>query len=246
MGEVNLAEASLVNRIFEDNERYLIAIECGSNSLLLEGANDINCDLWVSSLLHAKATIQPNIRKITSPQESGSDEIFFTPEKEGFLLKRGETVKSWKKRWFLLQFPNLYYFSSSQISSNNLTGVIPLDTSVIMIKKQDKSINKVTQFQIETRTRTYYLRADTEEDLEQWVNTIRRSRVDYIRNSSQIQSQTTASMSSLPPPNTTTSSNCKSGYLLKRGRSNKTWLKRYFLLSSSLLSYFESHTVCCT
>jgi hypothetical protein len=32
------------------------------------------------------------------------------PVKEGYLTKRGETVKSWKRRWFQLRGGQLYYY----------------------------------------------------------------------------------------------------------------------------------------
>lgn len=31
-------------------------------------------------------------------------------------MKQGGKVKSWKRRWFVLQYPCLFYFTSSQVS----------------------------------------------------------------------------------------------------------------------------------
>ncbi|MBP5977707.1 hypothetical protein HW132_34625 [Brasilonema sp. CT11] len=39
------------------------------------------------------------------------------PVKEGYLTKRGETVKSWKRRWFQLRGGQLYYYKERGVSS---------------------------------------------------------------------------------------------------------------------------------
>jgi len=42
-------------------------------------------------------------------------DIIRNPDKEGFLTKQGVTVKSWKRRWFVLKGSSMYYFTSAQV-----------------------------------------------------------------------------------------------------------------------------------
>merc|ERR1712212_278482 len=61
------------------------------------------------------------------PDETYDDLMytFFSPEKEGWLLKQGGSWKNWKRRWFVLSDRCLYYF---QHTAEKLPkGMIPLE-----------------------------------------------------------------------------------------------------------------------
>ena len=57
--------------------------------------------------------------------EDAIDKLFFQPDKEGWLLKQGGRVKTWKKRWFVLSDNCLYYFW--KVSDKEPKGIIPLE-----------------------------------------------------------------------------------------------------------------------
>ena len=61
------------------------------------------------------------------PEETYDDLMytFFSPEKEGWLLKQGGKFKTWKRRWFLLNDRCLYYFQHT--AENVPQGIIPLE-----------------------------------------------------------------------------------------------------------------------
>jgi len=61
------------------------------------------------------------------PDETYDDLMytFFSPEKEGWLLKQGGSWKSWKRRWFVLNERVLYYFQHTAETSPK--GIIPLE-----------------------------------------------------------------------------------------------------------------------
>ena len=61
------------------------------------------------------------------PEETFDDLMytFFSPEKEGLLLKQDRAWKNWKMRWFRLCDKCLYYFKSSE--ENVPQAIIPLE-----------------------------------------------------------------------------------------------------------------------
>jgi hypothetical protein len=36
-------------------------------------------------------------------------------EKDGYMTKQGGSIKTWKRRWFVLKGPNLYYFKTNKV-----------------------------------------------------------------------------------------------------------------------------------
>jgi hypothetical protein len=116
-----------------------------------------------------------------------------------------------------------------------------LKDAEIVVKNIDPAINlRAIQFQIETRFRVYFLRADTEEDLSDWVQLLNRLKSGMPRDAlpmNNVPKNLKASRLSEHSPN-------RSGYLVKKGRTNKVWKKRFFCLHSGILSYFRSDSVC--
>jgi len=61
---------------------------------------------------------------------------FFNPERDGYLVKQGGRIKTWKRRWFVLTGNCLYYFKDPAVT---VFGSLP---SVII--KQNKCIGRNT------------------------------------------------------------------------------------------------------
>ncbi|XP_030207398.1 cytohesin 4b isoform X3 [Gadus morhua] len=61
------------------------------------------------------------------PEDDGNDltHTFFNPDREGWLLKLGGRVKTWKRRWFILTDNCLYYFEYT--ADKEPRGIIPLE-----------------------------------------------------------------------------------------------------------------------
>ena len=119
------------------------------------------------------------------------------PDKEGFLVKQGVTVKSWKRRWFVLKGQVLYYFTSAQVrqsgacralhfirvseflTSARFVQISPGDhVGRIMLKDAkvtQQSSSKDNAFEIVTRGRIFFLKADTDDDLHQWLQAVEKA-----------------------------------------------------------------------
>eukprot|EP00050_Salpingoeca_kvevrii_P003791 m.233577 g.233577 ORF g.233577 m.233577 type:complete len:1306 (+) comp10882_c0_seq1:72-3989(+) len=87
-------------------------------------------------------------------------------QKVGYLYKKGFNNHAWKRRWFVLRGSDLSYYENQ--GDKTRRGVISL-AAVHEITSDDSRENG---FQISTEGRVYYLRADSMQEREAWMNTL--------------------------------------------------------------------------
>jgi len=91
----------------------------------------------------------------------------------GFAFKRGKHNTSWKKRYFALKGPLLFYYQDDKEDQTPLGTIEIKDCKCLPIAVKEK-VNIRYKFAIETiSTRTYYLYVETEEDRITWISKIR-------------------------------------------------------------------------
>lgn len=127
------------------------------------------------------------------PDETYDDLMytFFSPEREGWLLKQGGSWKSWKRRWFVLNDRCLYYFQHT--AENVPKGIIPLEN--VRVRSLDDKDGKQWVFEIysdqadiikgcktdssgtvvQGNHKYYRMSATSEEDRNQWIECIQDS-----------------------------------------------------------------------
>ncbi|KTG32779.1 hypothetical protein cypCar_00014364 [Cyprinus carpio] len=78
------------------------------------------------------------------PEDDGNDltHTFFNPDREGWLLKLGGRVKTWKRRWFILTDNCLYYFEYT--TDKEPRGIIPLENLSIREVEDKKPIQIIS------------------------------------------------------------------------------------------------------
>jgi PH domain/GTPase-activator protein for Ras-like GTPase len=103
---------------------------------------------------HLKAHIH-NIGQYLAldPESRNSVRSFRSAEKRGFLKKRGEGFRNWRKRWFILKDNFLYYFRNEMDPS--ITGAIPLENYTL---EPTTSSADGFEFEIRTPQRTYEIK----------------------------------------------------------------------------------------
>merc|ERR1711974_169310 len=94
-----------------------------------------------------------------------------SPDKDGFLTKQGGSIKTWKKRWFVLKGDTLYYFKTQKDPEQ--TGEIKLEKTT-KCTNEGKKKGKV-YFAVATPNRKYMIHADTEESANQWVDKVNKA-----------------------------------------------------------------------
>jgi len=125
---------------------------------------------------------QKTVRVIHPVQESFSfiniRRLFQSPKpppldapakKSGYLFKQGGLVKSWKKRWFVVRGDSMYYYDDSkslqQKGSFCITNCIAQEA-----KNKTQRENSFAIYDVDNKSRTYFLQALSPNDYDDWVN----------------------------------------------------------------------------
>uniref|UniRef100_A0A674PP80 Cytohesin 3 n=1 Tax=Takifugu rubripes TaxID=31033 RepID=A0A674PP80_TAKRU len=124
------------------------------------------------------------------PEDDGNDltHTFFNPDREGWLLKLGGRVKTWKRRWFILTDNCLYYFEYT--TDKEPRGIIPLENLSIrdgggncfeLYNPNHKGqVIKACKTEADGRVVegnhvVYRISAPTPEEKEEWIKSIKAS-----------------------------------------------------------------------
>ncbi|KIM84171.1 hypothetical protein PILCRDRAFT_818497 [Piloderma croceum F 1598] len=109
--------------------------------------------------------------------------------KAGYLWKKGERRKTWKKRWFVLRPAHLAYYKTS--AEYQLLKILDLgevhSCTAISLKKHAHTFGLVSP------VRTFYLQADTQDEVQSWVKAIQDAR-EFLMATSTVQSAPTPPM----------------------------------------------------
>ncbi|KAJ8263904.1 hypothetical protein GJAV_G00142910 [Gymnothorax javanicus] len=128
------------------------------------------------------------------PEDDGNDltHTFFNPDREGWLMKLGGRVKTWKRRWFILTDNCLYYFEFT--TDKEPRGIIPLENLCVRevccqrkpycleLYNPNSKGQKIKACKTETDGRvvegkhqSYMISAATAEERDHWIQSIRAS-----------------------------------------------------------------------
>uniref|UniRef100_A0A8D0DPZ7 PH domain-containing protein n=1 Tax=Salvator merianae TaxID=96440 RepID=A0A8D0DPZ7_SALMN len=128
------------------------------------------------------------------PEDDGNDitHTFFNPSREGWLLKLGGRVKTWKRRWFILTDNCLYYFEYT--TDKEPLGIIPLENLSVRKVDDPKKPNCFELFNasckgqkikacktdgdgkvVEGKHQSYKMSAASPDERDLWIEAIRTS-----------------------------------------------------------------------
>ncbi|KAH0833229.1 hypothetical protein J3R83DRAFT_12289 [Lanmaoa asiatica] len=129
--------------------------------------------------------------------------------KSGYLWKKGERRKTWKKRWFVLRPAHLaYYKTSAEYQLLRLLTLTDVHSCTQVVLKKH-----LYTFGVVTSVRTFYLRAQSPEEVQRWVAAIQDARETLMMTSTQTSLITPVAIPETqvrnttitPPPNVTSS-----------------------------------------
>eukprot|EP01104_Vermistella_antarctica_P017040 TRINITY_DN595_c0_g4_i1.p1 TRINITY_DN595_c0_g4~~TRINITY_DN595_c0_g4_i1.p1 ORF type:complete len:1318 (+),score=282.36 TRINITY_DN595_c0_g4_i1:226-4179(+) len=101
--------------------------------------------------------------------------------KEGWLVKRGNSWKSWKKRWFVLKVTEkeggqLFYYK--QRGDAEAAGIIQVSTAMVRVSPHPP-VNRSHMFEVITPGRVFFCHAETRDMMMAWVTHIKEV-VQYL------------------------------------------------------------------
>ncbi|KAF9948956.1 hypothetical protein BGZ72_009171 [Mortierella alpina] len=100
--------------------------------------------------------------------------------KSGFLHKKGERLKIWKKKWFVLRTSKLaYYKDSKEYELLRIIDIRDIHKAAEVVVK-----NRTGVFVILTPRRTFTVQADSVAEMEQWIHAINQAKVQHDLTSS--------------------------------------------------------------
>ncbi|KAF9973538.1 hypothetical protein BGZ73_003201 [Actinomortierella ambigua] len=100
--------------------------------------------------------------------------------KSGYLAKKGERLKIWKKRWFVLRTSKFAYYKDNK--EYELLRIV--DLRDIHRAAEVESKNKVGVFVLITPKRTFTLQAESAAAMHAWIDAINDAKAQYEMNSS--------------------------------------------------------------
>ncbi|XP_010868225.2 pleckstrin homology domain-containing family A member 1a isoform X4 [Esox lucius] len=91
--------------------------------------------------------------------------------KSGYCVKQGAVMKNWKRRYFLLEENSMSYFKSD-LEKEPLR-IIPLkEVHKVQECKQSDIMMRDNLFEIVTTSRTFYIQADSPEEMHSWIKAV--------------------------------------------------------------------------
>lgn len=116
--------------------------------------------------------------------------------KSGYLLKKGERRKNWKKRWFVLRNAKLaYYKDDREYVLCRILDLPQVHTCVaVQLKKHAYS------FGIVTAKRTYYVRAGSGKEMDEWIHAINEARRTLVEEEARLKAESTTGRAPVPAP----------------------------------------------
>ncbi|KAG6851142.1 hypothetical protein H0H93_001022 [Arthromyces matolae] len=101
--------------------------------------------------------------------------------KSGYLWKKGERRKTWKKRWFVLRPAHLAYYKSS--AEYQLLRLLELSDvhscTAVTLKRHENTFGLVSP------ARTFYLQAKTSGEVQEWIQAIEDARLALLATTTQ-------------------------------------------------------------
>jgi len=121
----------------------------------------------VESLASGVETIAPTMYLKTDKESMLACDVKLRGSKSGWMIKRGGSYKSWKRRFFVVVNRNIYYFPDEEKSES--LGAVRLEKAS-GVMRADEETGREFSFKILTRDRTLYCTCDSEALCQEWIS----------------------------------------------------------------------------
>ncbi|OAE34781.1 hypothetical protein AXG93_2528s1470 [Marchantia polymorpha subsp. ruderalis] len=132
---------------------------------------------WMAATLYASLMGGGAAKK----DEGHEVEFWHDPERAGWLMKQGEYLRTWRRRWFVLKEGKIFWFKETELSKNSKPRGVILVGNCLTVKGAEDALNRPYAFELSTSKETMYFIADTDKEKEDWINSIGRSIVRHSK-----------------------------------------------------------------
>merc|ERR1711934_69426 len=140
------------------------------------------------------------LNRLRAEERIAGVEFWHSPERCGWLMKQGEYIKTWRRRWFILKQGKIFWFKTEEVGPVSwdqrppslVARLVPLcsrfprsQTSIprgvvdisrcLSIKGAEDVINKAHAFELSTNTETMFFIADSDKEKEEWISSVGRA-----------------------------------------------------------------------
>ncbi|KAM9425565.1 pleckstrin homology domain-containing family A member 1 isoform 1-T1 [Pholidichthys leucotaenia] len=91
--------------------------------------------------------------------------------KSGFCVKQGAVMKNWKRRYFILDDNAISYYKSD-LEKEALKVILLKEIHKVQECKQSEPMMRDNLFEVVTSSRTFYIQANSPEDMHSWIKAI--------------------------------------------------------------------------
>lgn len=113
-------------------------------------------------------------------------EFWHSPDRTGWLMKQGEVMKSWRRRWVVLKQGKIFWFKNEVVTPQSpCRGIIEVD-KCLSVKGAEDAIHRSFAFELSTADSVMYFVADSDKEKEDWINAIGRA---IVRHSASLQEE---------------------------------------------------------
>ncbi|XP_052009700.1 pleckstrin homology domain-containing family A member 1-like isoform X2 [Xyrauchen texanus] len=91
--------------------------------------------------------------------------------KAGYCVKQGALMKNWKRRYFVLEQNSMSYFKSEQ-EREPLRVILLKEVHKVQDCKHGEIMMRDNLFEVVTSSRTFYVQADSPEEMHSWIKAI--------------------------------------------------------------------------
>ncbi|XP_058605272.1 pleckstrin homology domain-containing family A member 1a isoform X2 [Onychostoma macrolepis] len=91
--------------------------------------------------------------------------------KAGYCVKQGALMKNWKRRYFVLEQNSMSYFKSD-LEKEPLRNILLKEVHKVQECKHGEIMMRDNLFEVVTTSRTFYVQADSPEEMHSWIKAI--------------------------------------------------------------------------
>ncbi|MAK94743.1 MAG: hypothetical protein CL994_00115 [Euryarchaeota archaeon] len=117
-------------------------------------------------------TLLASLSQVGKEHDTGGVEFWREPMRAGWLMKQGDVIRTWRRRWFVLKDGKLFWFLDSNVTPASKTrGVIDMRYCLSSTSAVDKTGNEAS-FEITCMGESHVFVCETVAEKDAWLSSV--------------------------------------------------------------------------